>query len=203
MTVLKDRYTTATLTRAISTVVALMLVTGCGSDSDDRFVWPLPAIDGSFIDSSSLEENRASVFVFVAPDCPLSQNHTLTLNELAGQFAADAVNFYGVVAGEWYSRDETAEFVSTYRVAFPVLLDRDYRLTDFFGANVTPEVFVIDSAGRQRYQGAIDDWVGALAQHRPITTVHYLEDALTSIVNGETVAVESARALGCFIEREG
>lgn len=191
---------------AAAAMTILTLVAACSPatvESPDLFSWQLPAPDGSVFDLSSLKENRASVVVFVAPDCPLSQSHTLTLNQLAARFRADSVEFYGVVAGEWYTNEEIAEFASTYAVDFPVLVDPQYRVTDFFEARVTPEVFLIDSTGATRYAGAIDDWVGTLAQHRPITTAHYLEDALTQIVNGDDVAVGSVPALGCFIERAG
>ena len=38
--------------------------------------------------SSFLNGHKAVVFVFLAPDCPLSQNYTLTLNELNSSFQA-------------------------------------------------------------------------------------------------------------------
>src|SRR2546426_4819763 len=84
--------------------------------------------------SPLVANHKASVFVFLAPDCPLSQNYTLTLNNLHAQFRDDDAGFYGVVAGDSFEKSEIDGFVKTYKVSFPVLHDRDFHLTDFFGA---------------------------------------------------------------------
>src|SRR5262245_11930249 len=45
-----------------------------------------------------LENGKAAVFIFLAADCPLSENYTLTLNELAAEFKGRGIRFYGLVA---------------------------------------------------------------------------------------------------------
>jgi hypothetical protein len=59
------------------------------------------------------------------------------LNELRARFQSERVEFYAVFSGKAVVDD----FLSTYKLAFPVLLDRDFRLVDFFGATKTPEAF--------------------------------------------------------------
>ena len=77
---------------------------------------------------------KASVLVFLAPDCPLSQSYTATLNHLYSQFEHESVGFYGIVAGDDLSENELREFAGRYKLSFPVLLDHDFSLTNFFGA---------------------------------------------------------------------
>jgi thiol-disulfide isomerase/thioredoxin len=185
-------------------VPILALIAACSSPpASPLFSANLDGIDGPDLNFSTLESNRGSVVVFLAPDCPLSRNHTLTLNTMAEDFRHDGIEFYGIVAGDWYSDEEIAAFQETYQVGFPIGVDRDHAVTDFLGARVTPEVFLVDPDANVLYEGAIDNWAGALARHRTVTTGHYLRDALTDLSEGRAVGVRSMTAVGCFIEREG
>lgn len=193
-----------TTSTAIALLSVFVLLAACGADETSPLLSAeLDGIGVPAIDFSEIESNQASVVVFIAPDCPLTINHTLTLNTTAGEFKDSGIEFYGVVAGNWYSDDEIQTFQETYRLQFPIAVDREYRVTDYFGARVTPEVFVVDSGGELLYAGAIDNWVGELGQHRTVTTEHYLRDALEDIAGGSAVEVEAVQAAGCFIEREG
>ena len=150
-----------------------------------------------------IQGNNASVFVFLAPDCPLSQNYTLTLNTLQAQFRTNSVGFYGVVPGDHFQKEEIDSFVRKYKIDFPVLPDRDLDLAEFFDATKTPEVFAADSEGKIVYRGAIDNWADGLGQHRQVITANYLLDALGSVIRNEDVQVKATEAVGCFIERRG
>jgi peroxiredoxin len=154
------------------------------------------------LDFSLLRDKKAAVFVFLAPDCPFSQNYTLTLNDLQTKFAADSVAFYGVVAGTGFRKAEIDEFVQAYKIAFPILPDRNFALADFFHAMKTPEVFVVNSHGDLIYKGAIDNWAAGFGQHRRTITEHYLLDALNSWIRGDEVPIKETEAVGCFIERK-
>jgi peroxiredoxin len=155
---------------------------------------------GNSVDLSSLRNNNASVFVFLAPDCPLSQNYTLTLNDLRARFEADSIAFLGVVPGQWFDAATVDSFARTYMLTFPLVVDEELRLTTALGAAVTPEVFVIDSMARIVYQGAIDNWANDLTRRRTAITEHYLRDALTHYMDGEAVPRPKTEAIGCFIE---
>ena len=155
------------------------------------------------LDFSLLGDKKAAVFVFLAPDCPFSQNYTLTLNDLQAQFAADSVAFYGVVAGTGFRKAEIDEFAQAYKIAFPVLPDRNFALADFFHAMKTPEAFVVNSRADLIYKGAIDNWAADFGRHRRTITEHYLLDALNSWIRGDEVPIKETEAVGCFIERKG
>src|SRR6516164_2910402 len=73
--------------------------------------------------ASFLQNKKTTVFVFLAPDCPLSQSYTLTLNNLAKEFERQGIGFYGVFSGDAISKTAMDEFVATYHVSFPVMLD--------------------------------------------------------------------------------
>jgi thiol-disulfide isomerase/thioredoxin len=144
-----------------------------------------------------LKDRPAATFVFLAPDCPLSQNYVPTLNELRAQFQANQMEIYAVFAGD--ARPE--EFVSSYQLTLPVIKDTAFRIADFFGATTTPEAFVADSKGQVLYKGAIDNRAPELGQQRRVITEHYLLDALNSTLHHTDIAVKETKAVGCFIER--
>lgn len=152
--------------------------------------------------SNFLQDKKAGVFVFLAPDCPLSQNYTLTLNNLEKEFNSNGVSFYGVFSGGGITRAAMDGFVATYHLSFPVILDGDFKIDDYFGATATPEAFLTDPKGRVLYKGAIDNWAADLGQHRTVITQHYLYDALDSVRTNKPVQVKETPAVGCFIERK-
>jgi len=168
--------------------------------SANIFSYRLSLSNDFLLDFETLKNNKVSVFVFLAPDCPLSQSYTLTLNELHGQFAAAGVGFYGVVVSNTYDRKEIDAYIDQYRIAFPIVLDPEADLAHFMGAMVTPEVFVVNSEGKTIYHGAIDNWAPELGQHRTVITEHYLLDALNGFVRTGKTPVSTVKPVGCFIE---
>jgi hypothetical protein len=149
-----------------------------------------------------LENKQGAVFVFLAPDCPLSQNYMPTMNSLAKQSAATGIGFYGVFSQDDSSRKALDDFTTAYSMSFPAIRDPQFRLADYFGATTTPQAFLADSAGRTVYKGAIDNWAPELGQHRTVITEHYLLDALQSLRDNRPVQVKETTAVGCFIERK-
>ena len=85
---------------------------------------------------------------------------------------------------------------------FPALLDTGQKLTVFFDATKTPEVFAVDGAGNTFYKGAIDNWAPELGQHRAVVTEPYLLDALNSFLQHKDIRIKETHAVGCFIERK-
>jgi len=164
------------------------------------FSYRLPLSNDSLLNFETLKNNKATVFVFLAPDCPLSQSYTSTLNEIHGRFSDSNVGFYGVVENGKYKRKEIDDYITQYRIDLPVVLDAHSELARLFGATVTPEVFVVDSEGHHVYQGAIDNRAPELGQHRTVVTEHYLLDALNGFIREGTISVSTTKPVGCFIE---
>src|SRR4051812_40567155 len=67
--------------------------------------------------------NKAAVFVFLAPDCPLSQSYTPTLNALNEQFQSNGVAFYAVFSGKAAEAKAMKEFVETYHIQSTTVQD--------------------------------------------------------------------------------
>src|SRR6516164_4248036 len=82
-------------------------------------------------------EKPLTLFIFLSPECPLSKNYTLTLNNLFQQYDQQ-VQFYGCVSGKGFSYDEIRSFLSTYKILFPFFVDENKKLTNYISATVTP-----------------------------------------------------------------
>jgi hypothetical protein len=67
------------------------------------------------------------------------------------------------------------------------------------GANVTPEVAVLSSAGEVLYLGRIDNRIEDFDKRRTVTTEFDLKDALDAVLTGKAVARPRTTAVGCGI----
>jgi len=79
---------------------------------------------------------------------------------------------------------------------FPYLRDENQSVARAYGAERTPEVFVLDEKRTLRYHGRIDDNVYDPSQVRQ----HYVRDALDSLFRGEKVPLEVTEPVGCTIK---
>ena len=144
---------------------------------------------------------RATVYVFLADTCPISQAATLPLRQLQAQYAVQGVRFVGVFPARETTPASLAAFAKTYQLTFSLQADKGHRLTKRLHARVTPEAVVVGSDGRTTlYQGRLNDAYAGLGQHRPVVRHHELADALADVMAGRPVAVSRTEPVGCFIE---
>ena len=82
---------------------------------------------------------------------------------------------------------------------FPYVVDEDHQLADAFGATRTPDVFLFNADMELVYRGAIDD----NAESASGVDEPYLLDAIEAMVEGEEIATQTTRSIGCSIKRLG
>ena len=74
--------------------------------------------------------------------------------------------------------------------------DANGAAADLFGAQVTPETFVMDKDGVIRYNGYVDDSIDEARVHPP-----GLRQALDAVLAGKAVPMGETKAFGCTIKR--
>ncbi|MGC3968347.1 MAG: redoxin domain-containing protein [Pirellulales bacterium] len=146
------------------------------------------------------DQEQFVVVAFLGVDCPLARLYAPRLKDLAERFAGRRVRFLGVDPNEHDSLDEVAEFRREFRLQFPIVRDVEHRLVAEFDADRTPQVFVVDRAGRIVYRGRIDDQYG-LGIRRDSPMANDLADALDSLLAGRRPTQTVTQASGCAIAR--
>ena len=149
----------------------------------------------------TMNGSRGSLYVFLAPECPLSENYTLTINQLQAQFADSGLRFYAVISGQLFDSAAIGFYANRFPLGLPLLVDTGYYFSYQFKATTTPEAVLLNEKSEVVYQGAIDNWATALTQLTAAPTSNYLKDAINSVLKKQAVKISKTKAVGCFIER--
>ncbi|HUG90040.1 MAG TPA: redoxin domain-containing protein [Planctomycetaceae bacterium] len=140
------------------------------------------------------------VVAFVGAECPLAKLYAPRLAELAAEYGPRGVGFVAINANQQDSLAELAHYARVHRIEFPLLKDPGNAVADQFGAERTPEVFVLDRERVVRYRGRIDDQYG-VGYSRAAPTRRDLAVALDELLARKTVSTPQTAAVGCHIGR--
>ena len=141
----------------------------------------------------------AVALIFYSPECPISNAYSPTLKRLAGEYPSGKVKLIGVCVDPDLSDADLLAHAKDFNLPFPVISDRKGFLAAKLGATVTPEAFVIDSAGLIRYHGRIDDQFASRQKPNANPSTHELKDALDAVLAGREVPLVNVEAVGCPI----
>jgi peroxiredoxin len=137
------------------------------------------------------------VLDWVNPDCPVCKGAhkdgriAAMIKELK---SLDAV-FIGVNSTHYMDAAKNEQALKDYGIEYPVLLDNEGTIGRAYGARTTPHLFVIDTTGVLRYQGAIDEGNPGQAGK-----INYAVNAVKQIKAGETVSPENTKSYGCNVK---
>jgi len=137
-----------------------------------------------------------TVVIFIATQCPVSNAYNQRMNALYQDYTPKNVKFIFVNANRSEPASEVRQHSKSVGFAFPVYKDANNVLADRFDAQVTPESYVIDSAGIIRYYGSIND-----SQNESRIHTRGLRLALDALLAGQPVSVSQTKAFGCTIKR--
>lgn len=141
---------------------------------------------------------KMELLVLISPECPMCINYTLTLNKLQ-ELHANEMRITGIVAGSAYSDETVLAFARSYNISYPLLTDKKNDVVRKLRGEVTPEVYLFDSAGRCVYRGAIDNWLTTLGKKKTKPDQFYLADAIQQAIKGEPVTTSYVQAQGCAL----
>lgn len=144
-----------------------------------------------------LEKSKAVVVVFDATKCPYAIGYKERVAKMGKEYAARGVTFVTINSNKTEPAAEVAEDAKKNGFAFPVLKDEGNKVADLYGAQKTPEIYVLDPKGTLVYRGRIDE------THEEPTNVKSpdLINALEAILAGKPVPAAETKAFGCTIKR--
>ena len=149
-------------------------------------------------------DGAATVLVFVATDCPISNRYAPEIGRVAARFARQQVSLWLVYADPRTDADAARMHRAEYALqGVEAVLDPAHVLVRRAGATVTPEAAVFSRDGTLRYRGRIDDRFIDITRSRPSPTRHDLELAVGAVVAGKTVTPETSPPVGCAIAMAG
>jgi peroxiredoxin len=135
---------------------------------------------------AGLSDRKAVVVVFLGAGCPIARASAPRLAELCRVFGPRGVAFLALDANAQDSPADLAAFADERQLPFPILKDPDAAVADSFGAERTPEAFLLDVGRAVRYRGRIDR----------------LAPALEEVLGGRPVSSPVTRVAGCRIGRQ-
>ncbi len=166
---------------------------------------PVPAFSlpdtGGLDHSVPLEDAPpATVLVVTCNHCPYVIAWNPRLRRVAEEYAERDVRFLAINANDASrfpadSLEHMRRFVRDQDWPIPYLHDESQEVARALGAEVTPNVFVLDSDQRLAYRGAPD------ADHRDESQdAAWLRAALDGVLAGEPLADPETRARGCSVK---
>jgi len=166
----------------------------------------LPGTDGKEHSLADLAEKPVVVVVFTCASCPVAVDYEGRIGDLikthAGPEGKVAVVPICVnnVAGD--DLEALSKRVTDKTLPFHYLHDKTQKIAKDYGANTTPEFFVLNKDRKIVYMGAFDDSTAAAK-----VKTRYVEDAISAALDGKTPETKEINARGCRIryarERRG
>ena len=153
-------------------------------------------LTGKNYSAQDIAAHKASVFLFISGQCPVSNVYTPRMNALAAAYSTRDVQVFAIYSDRQESASDITHHAKAHGLTFPVVKDSSNVLADRLGARMTPEAIVVDAGGAVRYRGRIDD--NSIATR---VGVHDLNAALDAVLAGKPVAHPEMLSIGCAIRR--
>jgi len=167
----------------------------------------LPGVDGKVHKLSEYKSSPLLMVMFICNHCPTSQLYEGRMKKLVTDYRAKGVAFVAIQPNDTRAvrlselgytdvgdgLEEMKIRAENQKFTFPYLNDGDTQtVTEAYGAQATPHVFVFDKERKLRYQGRIDD-----SQRESRVKSQDARAALDALLAGQPVPVASTPAFGC------
>ena len=154
----------------------------------------LPGVDGKQHSLSDLKDKKVVVVVFTCNSCPAARDYEDRIIELAkssDEIAIVAINVNRIPDD---SMEKMIERAKSKSLPYPYLFDETQKIAKQYGANFTPEFFVLDEDRKVVYMGSMDDNTDV-----KLAKKHYLRDATAAVLEGKQPNVSETLARGCRV----
>jgi peroxiredoxin len=167
----------------------------------------LPGVDGKIHKLSDYASSKLLVVVFTCDHCPNAQMYEGRVTQLYNDYKDKGVAVVAISPNdpkairidELDSSDvsDTLEEmkirVAYKHLAYPYLYDGETEsVSQAYGPQASPHIFIFDQQRKLRYEGAIDD-----SYRIEFVKRHYALDAIDALLADKEVAVKHTGAFGC------
>jgi thiol-disulfide isomerase/thioredoxin len=174
-----------------------------GSPAPD---FSLPGIDGK-VHKLSEYHDPILVVMFICNHCPTSQLYEGRMKQLVSDYSGKGVGFVAInpndpkaVALSELGYTDVSDSLEEMKIRaeyrhfnFPYLWDGETQaVTQAYGAQATPHVFIFDKDRKLQYEGRIDN-----AQRESLVKIQDARVALDAMLAGKPVAIPHTPSFGC------
>lgn len=162
----------------------------------------LPGVDGEVYHLGRYRENfQAIAVIIIGNQCPQTIKYLDRLKEIQAQFASKkftivAINSNDSTSNLQESFADMKAFAADNELNFPYLRDPTQDVAKSFGAQVSPEVFLLDNNAVIRYVGQIDD----NADSSEAVQNQYLKDSISNLLSGKKITTNYTKPVGTPIQ---
>ena len=160
----------------------------------------LPTTDGGEASLDDAAGAPAVVVAFWCNHCPYVRAWEQRFNDIAREYSDRGVVTVAICANDATSHpgdsfDNMVVRAAERRYVFAYARDDSQEVARAYGAERTPEVFVLDGDRNVAYHGAIDDTTDPDRASQP-----YLREALDAVLDGRSPGRPETAPVGCTIK---
>lgn len=152
-----------------------------------------------------LRDRKGALIIWMCNHCPYVVGSAERIAALANDYGPKGLAVVGVCSNDATTHQEDSaakmrEYAKKWSLPFPYLRDESQDAARAYGAERTPEIFLLNASGVCVYEGAIDDSPKdpSAAKDRP------LRDAIEDLLAGKPIRRPQTAAIGCSIKwRQG
>ena len=164
---------------------------------DKAVDFTLPGVDGEEYSLNDYKD-KIKLVIFTCNHCPYAQAYEERIKKIQEDFpiqllainSNDSLNYPEDGFENMKIRAKGENF------NFPYLRDKSQEIARVYGAEVTPDCFLIDKDNIVRYTGRVDDNYSNPDQ----VEKQDLREAIKSLLENKEIEVKEARAIGCSIK---
>lgn len=146
-------------------------------------------------------KGKIVVLQWVNPECPVCVrvNKTGLTEKMRKELKALDKDFVHLAINTTHdmNAEDTAKYLKEHELDIPGLDDSDGTVGKLYDARTTPHMYVIDTEGVLRYNGAFDDDPRG---RKDEGVTNYVVNAVELIKAGETVEPDKTKPYGCSVK---
>ena len=163
----------------------------------------LKSTDGKWVSLSDYPDAKGFIVVFTCNHCPFAKLYPERLNALTTKYQAQGIPLLAISSMDTISYEEDTYLKMVRRAKkegynFPYLYDPDQAIAKLFGAEKTPQAFVLwkqKDHFEVNYTGAIDD----NGMNPKLVEKPYVQWAVDALLKQQEVSITKTSAVGCQI----
>ena len=159
----------------------------------------LQGIDGNMYALKDFTNKQGLLVIFMCNHCPYVIAKTEAMNTLQEKFG-DTISIIGINSNDptypGENTEDTKRFAAEKGITFPYLIDGTQVAAKIYGAVCTPDPFLFNSEGKLAFHGRLTNAM----QPEDTATENTMEDVISQMLAGESIAPEPKLSMGCSIK---